>query len=277
VEQSSMSPPNLCECGCGRETKGKKFIRGHNMRGKNSHMFGKTGENNPFFGKRHSEETKARIGAKNRGRKPSEETRKKMSKSRMGRKSWNEGLTKETDPRLKRHSEVLKGTKHTPEAKKKMSEVRMGEKNHFFGKKHTRNSIKKMSESKKGQIAWNRGLTKNTDTRIKRYSGENHPCWKGGIANYPYGVTWTKELKVLIKERDNYACQVCGNTKRWRLTVHHIDYVKMNCNPSNLITLCKNCNGKANYDRPFWKAYFSQLIQNYEKETKLYVQSQIPQ
>ena len=63
-------------------------------------------------GKKHSEETKIKIGLKSKGRKHSEETKKKMSESRKGKATWNKGR---------------KGLqKHSEETKKKMSEQRKG-------------------------------------------------------------------------------------------------------------------------------------------------------
>ena len=50
-----------------------------------------TGENNPFFGKKHSEEAKEKIRKKAIGRKCSTETREKMSKARCGIFCWNNG------------------------------------------------------------------------------------------------------------------------------------------------------------------------------------------
>lgn len=38
--------------------------------------------------------------------------------------------------------------------------------------------------------------------------------------------------------------------------VHHIDYNKFNCNPENLITLCKSCHVKTNHNRNYWINYF---------------------
>lgn len=43
--------------------------------------------------------------------------------------------------------------------------------------------------------------------------------------------------------------------------VHHIDYNKLNCNPNNLITLCKSCHMKTNFNREYWLDYFN-LNQN---------------
>ena len=45
------------------------------------------GAKNPFFGKHHTEESRAKIGAKNRGKKHTEETRAKKSASKLGEKN----------------------------------------------------------------------------------------------------------------------------------------------------------------------------------------------
>ena len=45
-----------------------------------------------------------------------------------------------------------------------------------------------------------------------------------------------------------------------KLHIHHIDYCKNNCKRGNLITLCKKCNTKANYNRDYWYAYFKKII-----------------
>lgn len=57
------------------------------------------GEKNPFFGKFHSQETKKKIGAANKGRVHSEETRRKIGVAARGntyskgRPAWNKGKT----------------------------------------------------------------------------------------------------------------------------------------------------------------------------------------
>lgn len=95
--------------------------------------------------------------------------------------------------------------------------------------------------------------------------GENHPSWKGGISCEPYCEVWVeKEFKKMIKERDDYQCQ---NPDCWgkngvagRLCIHHIDYNKKNCDPSNLITLCSSCNARANYNRERHTYFYNNLI-----------------
>ena len=146
----------------------------------------------------------------------SEETRKKMSVS-----SENRFKIKTNHPMYRRH--------HTEETKLKMSKARMGKPNSNKGKP------------------------------CPATSGINHWNWQGGISFEPYNFDFNKELKELIRQRDNYQCQLCGmpeceNIRK--LDIHHIDYDKENCSPDNLITLCRKCNSKVNFNRNYWTNYF---------------------
>lgn len=72
-----------------------------------------------------------------------------------------------------------------------------------------------------------------------------------------YSEQWTLSLKALIRKRDNYTCQICHKKLDATNTdVHHIDYDKMNCLESNLVTLCKNCHKKTNRNRQLWYKMF---------------------
>ena len=78
-----------------------------------------------------------------------------------------------------------------------------------------------------------------------------------------YSNSWGNVLRELIRERDGYTCQICGTNqevlkgKLKKLSVHHIDYNKENCDPNNLITLCRSCHAKTNFNREKWKEYFN--------------------
>jgi hypothetical protein len=94
-------------------------------------------------------------------------------------------------------------------------------------------------------------------------SGNKHYNWMGGKTFEPYGQIWTNnKFKSLIKYRDKYKCQNpdCYN-KSSRLTIHHIDYNKKNCDSHNLITLCNSCNVRANSNRNYWKELYNNIIQ----------------
>jgi hypothetical protein len=74
---------------------------------KNSMLGKHIKEQNPFYGKKHTEETKQKIGLARKGKKYSEETKKKMSLSQLGEKH------------------PMYGKKHSEETKRKMSESRL--------------------------------------------------------------------------------------------------------------------------------------------------------
>lgn len=112
---------------------------------------------------------------------------------------------------------------------------------------------------------WNSGFRCPT-CALKRKSltmmGENNPSWKGGVSCEPYCQIWSdKEYKESIKQRDGYRCMNpdCWNTHK-ALSIHHIDYNKKSCGPENLITLCRSCNGRANKDREWHKAWYQAIM-----------------
>ncbi|MBV5347946.1 HNH endonuclease [bacterium] len=93
-------------------------------------------------------------------------------------------------------------------------------------------------------------------------TGENSHSWKGGISLQGYCPIWKdKAYKESILERDNNTCQnpYCYK-KVTDLTIHHIDYDKKNCHPSNLITVCRSCNSKANIDRHWHTRWYKILM-----------------
>lgn len=87
-------------------------------------------------------------------------------------------------------------------------------------------------------------------------SDNKNPNWKGGLSRAPYPYNWASISKSVI-ERDGDICMNpnCRATDR-TMTVHHIDYDKMNCDPSNLITVCATCNSIANFGRQQWYKYY---------------------
>lgn len=88
-------------------------------------------------------------------------------------------------------------------------------------------------------------------------SKERSPFWEGGKTFEEYSTDWTETLRRSIRERDNYVCQLCSKQQGdVAHDVHHIDYDKQNCNPSNLITLCHSCHSKTNHKKDYWLTYF---------------------
>lgn len=95
---------------------------------------------------------------------------------------------------------------------------------------------------------------------IGKRLGEKNPMWKDGISFETYSINWTNTLKRSIRERDKYICQLCNEQQNDKaFDVHHIDYDKKNCNPDNLITLCRSCHMKTNNKRDRWTEFFKKL------------------
>jgi len=100
------------------------------------------------------------------------------------------------------------------------------------------------------------------------YKREKHPNWLGGISFEPYGIEFNDELKEKIRERDGHICQMPGCNKRENgeaHSVHHINYNKKDNRPENLISLCRSCHQKTNFDRNYWQSYFTNKL-NYFME-----------
>jgi len=170
-----------------------------------------------------------KISEARKGYKQTEENKKRISKTLKGRKGINAGkkLSEEWKSKI---SKSMKGKHHTEETKRKLSESNKGK---FRSEEYRRN----ISEAKRG---------------------EKNSQWRGGLSFNPYVIEWTDDLRESIRKRDDYICQLCGIHKdeligRFKkLDVHHIDYNKDNLNPCNLITLCRKCHSKTNFDREKW-------------------------
>lgn len=212
---------------------------------------------------------------------------------KKGNKPWNTGKTKEDYPQLsnsgvkkgniphnkgkhpsketlKKFSKAQKKVWQNPEYRKHMSEVHKGQPAFWKGKHLPKEAIQKMVElrKKRGNYKWTPEQKKKLkeiwekDFEYRKrqtlsHSGERSSAWRGGLSQKPYSPDWTRRLQRLIRERDHYTCQVCGKKDKKRLSVHHIDYNKKNCDLNNLITLCPSCHSKTGVgDRERWKEFF---------------------
>ena len=146
---------------------------------------------------------------------------------------------------------------HTEKSKRKIGD-------RLKGRQLSENHKRHLEKPHKG-IPWNKGKTKrdypqlsNSGVKKGETSKENHWNWQGGKSFEPYTIDWTESLRRTIRERDKYICQLCEKSQGDRAhSIHHIDYIKSNCNPNNLITLCVNCNSKVNKNRNYWTDYFN--------------------
>jgi len=227
----------LCKCGCGEEIIIKPH---HKSRGIPSYILG-----------HHN-----RVIPNGLGKKRSQETKDKISKSKMGTIPWNKGKTgiysKETLQKIAngaRKNKNFKGKRHTAESNEKNRIAHLG-------KTQTTESNKKRSLALTGKMK-----TKVHKQRIAIAKiGAKNPAWRGGISVLPYTSDWTDTLRAAIRQRDGHRCYLCNIAQdklKTLLDVHHIDYDKENCDPKNLITLCKSCHRHTNYKRNMWEKFFS--------------------
>lgn len=175
---------------------------------------------------------------------------------------------KESDDKLiKINTERMKGNKFRKGipisfiTSKKMSEIRKG-------KHPTEKTLKKMSENncmKRPEI-------------IAKISGENHPNWLGGKSFGIYCPKFNNKKKEEIRNKYNRCCIICDkpettnitkNGKQIKLSVHHIDYNKLQgCENHEwrLVPLCISCHMKTNRkkSRNTWEEKIKNII--YEKE-----------
>lgn len=199
----------------------------------------------------------------NLGKKHTEKTKEKMKLTQLGEKNH------------------FFGKKHTKETLKKIS----GENNHRFGNPVPEGTRKKIAGTLKGKMAGENNprygykyteaereeksiQTSGCNNPMYGRKGKLSPAWRGGVSGEPYCDVWRdKDYKDFIKERDNNECQNPDCWKRCRhlpLNIHHIDYNKKNCQPTNLITLCVSCNVRANTNKDGWQKIYQEIIESYE-------------
>lgn len=169
-----------------------------------------------------------------KGRIVSDEERKRMSEiskslglkppSRLGTKASPETKAKMKASHAKRDCSL------SEESKKKISAAHKGKK--LTDKQ--RLAYQAYWEARKGMKPWNYGTKKDREKN-------------------PYPPEFSKQLKTLIRQRDNNRCLICKSPKS--LCVHHINYNKNDCRPENLITLCNSCHVKTNFKRPLWSVF----------------------
>lgn len=94
------------------------------------------------------------------------------------------------------------------------------------------------------------------------FKGKNHPNYINGGSFYP--SEFNNKLREFIRKRDSHRCQnlECGIPQLellHSLDVHHIDYNKKNCDPINLIALCRKCHVKTKFNHKYWQNYYENI------------------
>jgi len=172
---------------------------------------------------------------------------------------------KYTKERKERQREIMRERWKNPEFRDFMKEIQSTNMAHVWENPDFKYRMLKMFKSQefrektsnRAKKMWN-----NPDYR-ESMSGENNPNWRGGISKEPYPFEFNEKLKKMIRERDGNRCTSCGSSRR--LAVHHINYIKEDLRPENLITLCPTCHGKAHWDREDWDGG----LRNFHKKAKV--------
>lgn len=177
---------------------------------------GRSGDENGFFGKKHTTEFRNMISLNNSG-------------------TYEENY----------------GIQKSNEMKAKISEKQTGEDNHFFGKSHTEESRKKISENHRDCKGENNPMFGNGHLVY----GEKNGAWQGGKTFELYPREFSKELKTEIRTRDNFTCAMCGkngydvhhinydkqcNEKTNLITLCRSDHAKTNFNRKHWETFFTN-------------------------------------
>lgn len=214
---------NSCACGCGDLTApGCQYISGHNSRNiseevRNKLRIASTGKTHTV-----SEEGKVRLRLLHTGKILSEEQKKRISEVNKGKI-----ISEEHKERIR---EVNRNKQLTSETLIKMSQARI--------KFYQENPDKKLMGSK------------------SNFFVDGRCCYDNYLG---YTKDFSERLKELIRDRDNRECQLCFISEKEvgiKFPVHHIDYDKENCDPRNLITLCRSCHGKTSSNRDKWMRLF---------------------
>lgn len=104
---------------------------------------------------------------------------------------------------------------------------------------HGHNPSGRKTRFRKGLKPWNKGL-----------SSEFQPNWHGGKPRHD--SRRFRNLKPIIRERDNYTCMRCGKTQSeldHKIEIHHLDHDATNHALSNLVCACHPCNMWASFHR----------------------------
>lgn len=203
-------------------------------------------------------EVKEKKRLKNLGQKRTPEQKDNIRKAKLGKKQSPEHIEKCRQAKI--------GSKRSPETKEKLRLSKLGKKQspeHIENNRIAHLGYKQTPETIEKRIKANTGK-KRSPEQIENLRHGNLHIFSAldKLVKNKYCPLFSKKLKEEVRLRDNFTCQNCGIIQEEHklksgkiLTPHHIHYDKSNCYP-DLITLCTNCNLKANYNRNKWEVYY---------------------
>jgi len=167
-----------------------------------------SGENNSMYGRRHTEESKAKM----RRNRPNQSG---PNSPMYGKPGWNRG-----QPRSEECKQKLRQS-WTLERRKAKSRKMSGENNPFYGRRHTKETIAKIEKS------W---TPERREKESARVSGENNPMYgRTGKDSPRYGKRNTEEARARISEANGRPYPAFHNVKTGQFL----------CAGKNLKKLCR--------------------------------------
>jgi len=253
----------FCLCGCGQRVskKGNIFINGHNWKGRNLSdetiekiRSKRLGKNNPFFGKKHTKETKDRLSeirkgkvSHRKGKKLPEKVIEKIRKAHIknGKQAWKKNYYLNDIPIYDSYHYKL-----TVEEKPKRDEndeniltvICTNCKKRFIPKLSSVQERVRCLNNSSGceSRLYCSDECKNLCSIYRKVSlQENHP------KKLIYTDEEYKTFREYVLERDEYKCQYCGKKAEY---VHHERPQKLEpffaLDPDYAWSVCKECHYK---------------------------------
>jgi len=220
-----------------------------------------SGENNPFYGKTHSEDTKIKISGKNHWNYGNRKLEKAKSQYTFTCNYCDKEFISST-PKRKFCSNKCIAKANYPDKITRNCSYCGNQIQTILCKANNSNMFCNTEcYALYRKFIYDQPSGPNSHWYGKR--GNVTPNWRGGISYEPYGSDFDEELKESIRKRDEYTCQLCGKIQEdEKLSIHHIDYNKKNIHRMNLISLCRACHVRTNGDRDIWIDLFRDLISN---------------
>jgi hypothetical protein len=114
------------------------------------------------------------------------------------------------------------------------------------------------------------------ERKILEWFLKNKDTWYGSVTypsekwleNHKYCHKWNPSTRERVRAFFGYQCVICGTPQNGKgLDVHHVNERKdACCNPEVrrlFVALCPQCHGRTRKDPPYWKEYFTNMIDNY--------------